>query len=100
MKSNALISFPIFGDGAPVDLPNSISIFGMEIYFYGLIIAVGLALAAAYAIRVRERFGVTQDNILDILIAGVPAGIVGARLYYAAFNAGDYFGQGKWLNIF
>ncbi|MDR1298864.1 MAG: prolipoprotein diacylglyceryl transferase [Oscillospiraceae bacterium] len=99
MKS-AGISFPIFGNGTPLDLPNSINVFGIELYFYGLIIAAGLALAAAYAIRVRERFGVTQDNILDILIAGVPAGIVGARLYYAVFNAGDYFGPGKWLNIF
>jgi phosphatidylglycerol:prolipoprotein diacylglycerol transferase len=99
MKS-AGISFPIFGDNAPLDLPNSVNVFGIELYFYGLIIAAGLALAAVYAIRVRERFGVTQDNILDILIAGVPAGIVGARLYYAVFNAGDYFGQGKWLNIF
>jgi phosphatidylglycerol:prolipoprotein diacylglycerol transferase len=96
---DAAISFPMFG-GAPFDLPDSVSVFGMRLYIYGMIIALGLLLATAYALRVRGRFGITQDNILDILIFGVPAGIIGARLYYAIFNFSEYFGPGKWMNIF
>jgi phosphatidylglycerol:prolipoprotein diacylglycerol transferase len=88
----------MFG-GGQFDLPNSVGVFGFTLYFYGIIIALGLALATAYALRSRDRFGLTQDNIFDLLIFGVPAGIVGARLYYVIFNASDYFGPGKWLNI-
>ncbi|MDR2357271.1 MAG: prolipoprotein diacylglyceryl transferase [Oscillospiraceae bacterium] len=97
--SGAEISFPIFGEGASFNPPNSLDVFGLRLYLYGLIIAAGMAVAVLYAVRRSKQFGLTQDNILDILIFGVPAGIVGARLYYAAFNPGDYFGAGKWLNI-
>jgi phosphatidylglycerol:prolipoprotein diacylglycerol transferase len=89
----------MFGD-ARFDLPDSVSVFGAPLYFYGMIIALGLLLAVVYALRARGRFGLTQDNILDILIFGIPAGIIGARLYYAVFNFNQYFGPGKWLNIF
>lgn len=95
----AEISFPMFGD-AGFDLPDSVNVFGAPLYFYGMIIALGLLLAVVYALRVRDRLGLTQDNILDILIFGIPAGIIGARLYYAVFNFDQYFGPGKWLNIF
>ncbi|MDR1217839.1 MAG: prolipoprotein diacylglyceryl transferase [Oscillospiraceae bacterium] len=89
----------MFGD-AGFDLPDSVNVFGAPLYFYGMIIALGLLLAVVYALRVRDRLGLTQDNILDILIFGIPAGIIGARLYYAIFNFDQYFGPGKWLNIF
>jgi phosphatidylglycerol:prolipoprotein diacylglycerol transferase len=70
------------------------------VYYYGIIILIGFVLAALYAYKRRDDFGLTADNVIDLLLCAVVGGIVGARLYYVIFNASDYFGAGKWLNIF
>ena len=99
---SAVITFPIFGDGFMIDIPSYILIPGTEfkIYLYGLIITAGFLLAGLYLLKRRDTFGLTQDNILDLVIIAIPCGIVGARLYYVIFNFNDFFGDGKWLNIF
>lgn len=56
--------------------------FGKDIYWYGIIIALGFILAVYYAMRRSKKFGVTQDNVLDMLFFAVPLAVVGARLYY------------------
>ncbi len=83
------ILFPILGDFA-INPPQYIEIGSIRIYWYGVIIAVGFLLAAAYVLKNVGRFGLTQDNILDMIIFGVPAGIIGARLYYVIFNWAEY----------
>ena len=54
--------------------------------WYGLIIAVGFLLAVTYCLRQTKHFGLKQDELLDMLLIATPAGIIGARLYYVAFN--------------
>ena len=49
------------------------------IYWYGIIIAVGFLLAVYYAMKRADQFGLTQDNIIDMLICAVPLAIIGAR---------------------
>ena len=66
--------------------PTGIEIFGLKIYFYGIIIATGFILAVVYALKRCRDFGLTQDNILDMLIVTVPIAIIGARLYYVVFD--------------
>ena len=97
--NSAPISFPIFGEGFILDLPRYFTIFGFDINFYGLCIAAGFALATVYITVRRDLFGLTKDNMLDILIISVPCGIIGARLYYILFNIDTYFGAGNWQNI-
>ncbi len=94
------ISFPLFGDQFVMNPPTHFVVFGMPIYWYAVIIAVGFTLAILYILKRREAFGLSQDNILDMFIICVPSGIIGARLYYVIFNPANYFGPGKWLNIF
>jgi phosphatidylglycerol:prolipoprotein diacylglycerol transferase len=94
------ISFPLFGDQFVINPPTYFNIFGMTIYWYAVIIALGFILAMLYILKRRNEFGLTQDNILDMFIICVPSGIIGARLYYVIFNPANYFGPGKWLNIF
>jgi len=96
----AEISFPLFGEDFIINPPGSISIFGFDLYLYGFLIMLGFVLAGLYMYRRREAFNLTQENVLDLIILAVPCGIVGARIYYAIFNFSDYFGPGKWLNIF
>lgn len=78
------ISFPLFG--IEIDPPRSISIGPLNIYFYGIIIAVGLLLAVIYGLRRSKQFGIRDDDILDGVICIVPIAIICARLYYCIFS--------------
>lgn len=62
------------------------SIGSKPIYWYGIIIAAGFLLAVLYAMRRCKQFGLTQDNIIDMLICAVPSAIVCARAYYCIFE--------------
>ena len=75
--SDATITFPMFGDGFSINPSNHITIFGRNIYWYGIIIAIGFILAVVYALKRCRQFGLTTDNIFDIIICAAPAGIVG-----------------------
>ena len=78
------ISFPNLGIAIN---PSRVAftIAGKDIYWYGIIIAAGFVLAVLYAMRRVSQFGLTEDNILDMLFAAVPSAIVCARLYYCLF---------------
>lgn len=60
------------------------------VYWYGLIIAVGLVVAAITAIYLGRKNDVSSDTILDIVLWGIPSAIVCARAYYVIFNLDDY----------
>lgn len=93
------IAFPMFGDQFVLNPPTYFTVFGRPVYWYAVIIAFGFLLAILYILKRRDDFGLSQDNVLDMFIICVPAGIIGARLYYVIFNSDDYFGPGKWINI-
>lgn len=79
------ITFPNLGISVNPDRV-AFAVFGKEIYWYGIIIAVGFILAVVYAMRRAPAFGLTEDHILDMLFAAVPSAIVCARLYYCIFE--------------
>lgn len=60
-------------------------VFGWPIHWYGIIIALGFLLAVGYCSRKADRYGITQDDIADLLLCAVPLCIIGARLYYIIF---------------
>ena len=82
--SKAAISFPMLGDFS-INPSNYISIGGFRVYWYGIIIAFGFLLAVIYASKRAKQFGFTPDNILDVILLGVPLGIICGRLYYVIF---------------
>ena len=82
--SSASISFPMLGNWS-IDPSNSFVLFGHTFYWYGVIIACGFLLAAAYCFHRSREFGITQDDLLDNLLFAVPFAIVGARAYYVIF---------------
>lgn len=86
---DAEISFPMFGD-LTLNPPATFHLFGIEIYYYGAIIAFGMVLAMIYCSRRAKSFGLTADNLFDLLIWLIPLSIVGARLYYVAFKWSYY----------
>jgi len=78
------LTFPGLGLEFNLD-PVAFSLFGKDIYWYGIIIAVGFILAVLYGCRKAAPFGVDQDKVLDMLFFAVPAAIIGARAYYVIF---------------
>lgn len=83
------VTFP--GLGLELHLDRvAFTLFGKEIYWYGVIIAAGFLLAVAYAWRRAGRFAVDRDKLMDMLLYAVPLSIVGARAYYVLFNADLY----------
>lgn len=94
--SDPIISFPMFGNDFSLNPPRSISVFGFDIYWYGIIIAIGFGLAVIYAVLRAKDFDLTEDNILDMLIVTVPVSILGARIYYVAFSFDEYKSETLW----
>lgn len=84
--TDATITFPLLGEDFKLNPSSSFTLFGREFYWYAVIIAVGFLLAALYIFKSAKRFGLTQDNMIDMLMCGVIAGVVGARLYYVVFD--------------
>ena len=62
----------------------------LTIRWYGVIIAFGLTLAVLFGGRKAYKWKIDIFKMIDILIYGSLAGIVGARLYYVAFEWGYY----------
>lgn len=62
------------------------SVFGHNIYWYGIIIAAGFLLAVVYGLHIAPRFGMDPEKITDAIFFVVPSAIIGARLYYVIFN--------------
>ncbi len=87
------IYFPMFGEKFSVDPANYFEVFGFRIYWYGAIIAIGFVLAVSYALYRKKDFGLTEDNVIDMLLFAVPIAIIGARLYYVVFNFDLYRGD-------
>lgn len=87
----AAISFPNLGIEIE-KLNNTFTIFGIDIAFYGLIIGIGVLLGAALSFREAKKTGQSVDDYLDLALFGVIFAIIGARLYYVAFEW-DYYGQ-------
>ena len=86
------ISFP--GLGIEVNPSEGFFIGNFEIKWYAVIIACGMLLAVFYAMRRCKEFGLTSDDIYNIVLIGIPSAIIGARAYYVIFEWEHYFGAG------
>ena len=86
----AIISFPAIG--LEINPPAGFDLFGRTIYFYGVMIALGFILGIWYCTRNANRFGLTEDDIYDVILFVLPIAIIGARAYYVIFNFDMYRG--------
>ena len=90
IQRSSTISFPgLFGDRT-IDPPAFFTLFGKNIYFYGVIIALGFLLGITYCARSARRFGIREDDVYDVMLWLIPLSIVGARLYFVLFKL-DYY---------
>lgn len=71
---------------------NFLGIEGLDIAWYGILIACGIVVGVAVAVYEAKRRGYTTELLVDFMILALPLAIVGARLYYVAFEW-DYYSQ-------
>ena len=93
------IRFPHLG----IYLPNvgkTISVFGFDIAYYGITIAIAMIVGISIALHEAKRTGQNQDTYLDLLMLTMLTSVVGARIYYVIFSWDNYKDNlGDILNI-
>lgn len=80
------------------NLPNSITIFGFRIAFYGIIIGLGMLAGMTIACSDAKRRGQNPDIYLDFALYAIIFSIIGARAYYVIFDWDSY--KNNLLQIF
>ena len=85
IMTDSPIRFPgLFGDWAFTASSKALDI-GNGIYWYGILIALGLVIAIWWCMNQKSKYGITEDDLLDSVLWGIPCAIVGARIYYVLF---------------
>lgn len=72
--------------------PVAFRIFGLNIYWYAIIIITGMIVGAYFAKKEFDKRGFDPDFIYDFLTIMLPMAIIGARLWYVIFEW-DYYSQ-------
>ena len=89
MSDITVVKFPGFGIDWELNR-IAFSLFGRPVYWYGILITLGIVLAFAYVMwRGVRNEGVKTDDVIDIGIFTVIFGIIGARLYYVLTTMND-----------
>jgi len=71
----------------------------ISIYWYGVIIAIGLFLGLYLATKEADRLGLKKDLIVDLIVFATPVAILFARIYYVIFEWEMYQGGPWWKFI-
>ena len=88
------VSFPGLGI-EPFHMDRiAFSLFGIDVNWYGLIITCGMILAVLYALWHAKHEGVKSDDIIDLALALIFCGVIGARLYYVIMEFDQYLVSG------
>ena len=86
IMTDSPIRFPgLFGDWEFTLSSTAFHIGGKAIYWYGILIALGVVLALWFCMTQKEKYGISEDDLLDGVLWGVPLSVVGARVYYVIF---------------
>lgn len=80
-----------------VAVENFLGIDGFDIYWYGILIAVGFLLAFLLYSYFAKKRNYPKDLPGDVLIIAMLCAVVGARLYYVAFEWNIYYVKGDFL---
>ena len=62
------------------------SLFGKDIYWYGIIIACALIIGVFLGVKEAKRRGYRSEMILDFMLIAIPVCVICARIYYVVSN--------------
>lgn len=83
------LTFPNLFGGITLSYYQGFELFGIKIYWYGVLITIGVILAFLYASRRAKSFGVGSDRMFDVVFVALIGGFLGARIYYCVFQTLD-----------
>ncbi|MFO7636434.1 MAG: prolipoprotein diacylglyceryl transferase [Clostridia bacterium] len=94
------ISFPNLFGGLDIKVSRiAFTLFGIEVYWYGLIIGIAFCLAVLLVLRDIKKYQIKEDDIINLLLFAVPVAIIFARLFYVLFFSGKTWTFVEMLNI-
>ena len=101
MLVKTIVSFPGLGIGN-FSVDNEAFSFGdsFAIYWYGIIITLGIVAAFALAVYRGKFEGVSFDDVVDVALFTVIAGVIGARLYYVLTSLDEFIPDPFYLGVF
>lgn len=79
------IAFPNLGIYLE-NVPRYFTIFGFEIYFYGVLIVIGMIAGFFLALRLAKVTGQDPDTYWDFALIVIFVSVLGARIYYVIFE--------------
>lgn len=83
------VTFP--GLGIELTLNRvAFTLFGVPIYWYGVLITIGLALALIFAFHYSRSFGIDADRMVDVILIGTVCAVIGGRVFYVATAPFEY----------
>ena len=71
--------------------PVLVTIGGLKIHWYGIMIALGLYAGIQVALRDSARRGINRDQLMNLALLAAILGIAGGRLYYVVQNNPSFF---------
>lgn len=86
------VTFPLFNLNLKIS-DVAFSIFGVEIYWYAIMIVTAMVVALL-VLKLREKyFDIKFSDIVDLAIYVIPISIISARIYYILFSLNDYIAK-------
>lgn len=79
------IAFPNLGIYLE-NVPRYFSVFGFEIYYYGVFIVIGMIAGFFLALRLAKITGQNPDTYWDFALIVIFVSVLGARIYYVIFE--------------
>lgn len=83
------LTFPNLFGGITLSYYQGFELFGIKIYWYGVLITLGVVLAYLYAMHRAKDFGLNKDRMFDVVFVALIGGFLGARIYYCVFQTLD-----------
>lgn len=66
--------------------PVAFRVLGVPVYWYGVMISLGMLLGLVVTLRRTQQYGIDEDRLIGFLLLAVPLAIVGARFIFVISN--------------
>ena len=77
--------------------PVAFRIFGISVYWYGIMISLGMLAGIYVALKRTRHYSISEDELINFALVVVPAAVIGARLAFVISNWESF--AGDWLAI-